>query len=130
MSVNTVLRARQSATFAGAATVCVQPLRGFVSEISIRRSGCVYGSGRSRTARTTVNIEVTAPMPTASVRMTTKVNPGFLRNVRSAYLTSCSAVSTSGRPRRSCWSSRVCVGPPNRRRAVRRASSSDMPRRR
>ena len=31
MSVKTVLRARQSARFAGAASVCVQPLSGFVS---------------------------------------------------------------------------------------------------
>ena len=78
MSVKAVLRARQSARFAGAATVCVQPLSGLVSEISTSRSGCAYGSGRSSTARATVNIAVVAAMPTASVRMATTANAGFL----------------------------------------------------
>src|SRR5436309_3939 len=53
------------------------------------RSLCGYGSGRSITASTTLKIAVVAPMPSASVRTTTVVKPGFLRTERAAYRRSC-----------------------------------------
>src|SRR5437773_963832 len=43
-----------------------------------------YGSGRSRTALTMLKMAVLAPMPSASVRTATKVNPGDLRSWRRA----------------------------------------------
>jgi len=45
-------------------------------------SGWAKGSGRSKTALTTLKIAVLAPMPSASVRMATAVKPEFLRSVR------------------------------------------------
>jgi hypothetical protein len=84
MSVNTVLRVRQSARFAGATTVCVQPRSGLTSVISMRRSGSAYGSGRSRTACATVNIAVAEAIRIASVRMATIANAGFLLRLRHA----------------------------------------------
>ena len=127
MSVNTVLRARQSARFAGAATVCVQPLSGLTSEISTSRSGSANGSGRSSTAWTTVNIEVAAPTPMASVAIVTAANAGCFRSDRNAYRRSCSVVSTIGSVCASRYCSRICIGPPNRTSAARRASSGVMP---
>jgi|SRR5436853_4367104 len=50
-----------------------------------RRDGSGYGSGVSNTVLTSEKIAVLAPMPTASVRTATRVNPGFVRHVRSAY---------------------------------------------
>src|SRR5947199_3401843 len=43
-----------------------------------------YGSGRSRTAFTMLKIAVFAPIPSASVRTATRVNPGDLRTWRRA----------------------------------------------
>src|SRR5437867_10283818 len=43
-----------------------------------------YGSGRSRTALTMLKVAVFAPMPSASVRTATNVNPGDLRSWRRA----------------------------------------------
>ena len=40
------------------------------------------GSGRSNTASTTLKMAGLAPMPRASARITTKVMPGFLNNMR------------------------------------------------
>src|ERR1044071_5876593 len=48
------------------------------------RSASGYGSGRSRTALTTLKIAVFAPMPSASVRMAMNANPGDLRSWRRA----------------------------------------------
>src|SRR5438270_11185794 len=47
-----------------------------------------YGSGRSKTALTMLKIAVFAPIPSASVRTATKVNPGDLRSWRRANLRS------------------------------------------
>src|SRR4029077_4000211 len=52
------------------------------------RSASGYGSGRSRTALTMLNIAVFAPIPSASVRTATRVNPGDLRSWRRANLRS------------------------------------------
>jgi hypothetical protein len=49
-----------------------------------RRSASGYGSGRSRTAFTTLKIALLAPMPTASVATATSVKPGAWRSRRSA----------------------------------------------
>ena len=62
------------------------------------RSMSAYGYGRSITASTTLKIAVVAPMPSASVSMTTAVKPGALRSVRSAKRTSLVTAST-GRDR-------------------------------
>ena len=47
-------------------------------------SGWGNGSGLSRTALTTLKMAVFAPIPSARVRIATKVNPGDLRNCRNA----------------------------------------------
>src|SRR5438876_7788904 len=47
-----------------------------------------YGSGRSRTALTMLKMAVLAPIPSASVRTATKVNPGDLRSWRRVNLRS------------------------------------------
>src|SRR4029077_1135246 len=52
------------------------------------RSASGYGSGRSRTALTMLNIAVFAPMLSASVKTATRVNPGDLRSWRKANLRS------------------------------------------
>src|SRR4029077_20113266 len=52
------------------------------------RSASGYGSGRSRTALTMLNIAVFAPMLSASVKTATRVNPGDLRSWRRANLKS------------------------------------------
>src|SRR5438132_85422 len=62
------------------------------------RSMSGYGYGRSITASTTVKIAVVAPMPSASVSITTAVKPGFFRSARSAQRTSLVTLST-GRTR-------------------------------
>src|SRR5262249_9381562 len=49
-----------------------------------RRFASWYGRGFKRTALTTLKIAVLAPMPSASMRTTTAVNPRFLRDCRSA----------------------------------------------
>src|SRR4029077_3549997 len=51
-------------------------------------SECGYGSGRSNTAFTTLKIAVCAPIPRASTRTATNVNPGDLRSWRRANVTS------------------------------------------
>ena len=48
------------------------------------RSGFEYGSGRSRTALTTLKIAVLAPIPTAIVTMAVNRKPGDLRSDRAA----------------------------------------------
>jgi len=51
---------------------------------SIRRSCSGYGSGRSRTPFTTLNIAELAPMPNARVTMATIVNAGARLKLRPA----------------------------------------------
>jgi hypothetical protein len=46
------------------------------------RSGSGNGSGRSRTAFTTPNIAVDAPMPRASVRMAVSAKVGWRKRLR------------------------------------------------
>src|SRR5215469_8096882 len=57
------------------------------------RSDPGYGSGRSKTAFTTLKMAVFAPMPSASVRTVTAVKPGFFPSMRAAYRRSCQMVS-------------------------------------
>ena len=72
--------------------------------IIARRSGSVYGSGRSSTALTTLKIAVLAPMPRAIVRMAVTVNAGFLRSVRAAKERSLESMegAGAGKGRRGC----------------------------
>src|SRR5207302_3242084 len=58
-----------------------------------------YGSGRSRTALTMLKMAVLAPIPSASVRTATKVNPGDLRSWRRANVRS----FISFGPKRDHW---------------------------
>jgi hypothetical protein len=60
-------------------------------------SGFGNGSGRSSTASTTLKMAVFAPMPKASVKTTTAVNPGFFQSIRSPYRTSRRRVISSPR---------------------------------
>src|SRR4051794_6690362 len=55
---------------------------------STRRSWFGYGNGRSNTASRTLKMLVDAPIPSASVRIATRVKAGDLRRVRNAYLRS------------------------------------------
>ena len=48
----------------------------------ISRSGCGYPRGRRMTPFTIEKIAVLAPMPSASVRTATVVNPGLRRSMR------------------------------------------------
>ena len=57
---------------------------GRVSLILTSRSGSRYGSGRSRTAFTTLKIAVLAPMPSARVSTAIAVNPGERASCRTA----------------------------------------------
>src|SRR6266566_1166707 len=57
------------------------------------RSGSGKGNGRSSTPYTTVKIAVLAPIPRASVRTATAVNPGFFASIRKAYRMSCQSVA-------------------------------------
>src|SRR3989454_12001952 len=58
------------------------------SETNTSRPGSLNGSGRRRTALTTLKIAVFAPMPSASVSTATAVKPGFFSNWRKANLRS------------------------------------------
>ena len=51
--------------------------------IHTRRSGLGYDSGRTSTALTTLNTAVVRPMPSASVSITTALNAGVRRSIRS-----------------------------------------------
>jgi hypothetical protein len=62
---------------------------------STSRSDCGYGSGRSKTASTTLKIAVLAPMPNASVSTVTTANPGLRNSVRIAKRRSLSMRGTS-----------------------------------
>src|ERR1700687_1638904 len=56
------------------------------------RSGSGKGNGRRSTPYTTVKIAVLAPMPRASVKTATAVNPGIFASIRKAYRMSCQSV--------------------------------------
>src|SRR5690242_1454515 len=56
-------------------------------------SGCEYGSGWRRTAFTTVNIPVVAPIPSIRQSTAAAVKLGFLRIIRTANRKSCQSVS-------------------------------------
>src|SRR5436190_22237101 len=62
----------------------------FSSLTSTRRSWFGYGIGRNNTASSTLKIAAEAPMPSASVRIATRVKAGDLTRVRKAYLKSAS----------------------------------------
>src|SRR5436853_7888679 len=51
-----------------------------------------YGSGRSRTALTTLKIAVFAPIPSESAKMAMKVKPGCFSNCRNANRRSSSMI--------------------------------------
>ena len=91
------------------------------------RSASGYGSGRSSTPSTTVNIAAAAPMPSPMVRIAVSENDGTRASERPAIRRS-RLRSRSQAPRSSsAVASRACTTPPNFRRAARRASSGDMP---
>ena len=54
------------------------------SKTETRRSACGYGSARSSTPFTTLNIAVVAPMPSASVATATTLNAGVRASDRAA----------------------------------------------
>src|SRR6187397_1991609 len=53
-----------------------------------RRSGSLYGSGRSSTALVTLKMAVLAPMPSAMVDAAVRVTMGFLRRALAAKMSS------------------------------------------
>src|SRR5580658_477434 len=97
------------------------------SQITTSRSGFRKGSGCSRTALTTLNIAVVAPIPSASVRITTVVNPGVRAKVRAAYATSCLNRSSQAQPHASRASSLSKPALPKERWAAYCASSGGSP---
>src|SRR5436305_1674760 len=64
-----------------------------------------YGSGRSRTALTMLKMAVLAPIPSASVRTATNVNPGDLRSWRRASVRSFISFGT----KRDNWINPQCA---------------------
>jgi hypothetical protein len=61
------------------------PLFVFVALNVTSLSGSGYGSGRSRTVSTTLNIATFAPIPSASVRMATMAKAGAFDSDRRAW---------------------------------------------
>ena len=61
---------------------CVKSKSVLRAQMSRRREEFGKGSGRRTTALTTLNMAVLAPMPRASVRTVTAVNPGDLASSR------------------------------------------------
>ena len=85
MPSNELVRRFHSTTVAAAGSTRSGPLIAVKSsQSSTSRLGSVNGSGFSSTALTRLKIAVFAPMPSASVRIATPVNPGLPRSVRSA----------------------------------------------
>src|SRR5580693_5533620 len=62
------------------------------------RPGSLYGSDCNNTVLITLKIAVFAPMPRASVKIATTVNPGFFLSTRKANFTSCHKVCISRAP--------------------------------
>src|SRR5947199_46089 len=60
----------------------------FSSLTSTSRSWFGYGIGRSKTASSTLKIAADAPMPSARVRIATRVKAGDLTRLRKEYLRS------------------------------------------
>src|SRR4249919_3581418 len=60
-------------------------LGGYPCHTTTSRSGCANGSGANSTLRTTEKMAVLAPIPSASVRTATAVNPGARISSRRAY---------------------------------------------
>src|SRR5439155_7684992 len=88
MLSNDALCRCQSSTFNPELRESVTSRLGLTEAIRTSRSGSRYGSGRSKTALTTLKIAVFAPMPSASVSTATAVKPGFFSNWRKANLRS------------------------------------------
>ena len=122
----TLARRFQSRKF-GALVALTIPGRG-ASQTPTMRSGSANGRGLSRTASTTLNMATLAPIPRASTPTTTALKPGERRTEASPCRKSLSSVSIHRKLRSSRCSSFTCSIPPKLRRAVRRASSGDMPR--
>ena len=74
-----------------------------------RRSGDVTGRPFSISPSTSVKTAVVAPIPRPSTRMSAPVNAGARRNIRSAYVTSCQALSSHGAIHAARASSRASV---------------------
>jgi hypothetical protein len=70
----------QSKKFPG--DVRTRPCPGAVCQSASKRSGSRYGSGLSKTAFTTLNIAVFAPIPSASVSTAIAVTPGRFNSIR------------------------------------------------
>jgi hypothetical protein len=92
-----------------------------------RVSASGYGSGRSRTALTTLKIAVLALMPSASVSTATAAKPGFLRRMRTPWPTSRPNCSSQAPDRTARTCSFHDSTPPSSRRADRRAAADAMP---
>src|SRR6185295_17400788 len=78
--------------------------------LSTTRTSCPAsrkGSERSSTASTMLKIAVFAPMPSASVRITTVAKPGLFQRTRKPYRRSCSRVPMSGKD--AFWINRVAA---------------------
>src|SRR5690242_1348657 len=78
-----------SMTWPGDGPSCGMLMPGARSHRTTSRSGCGYGSGLSRSALTTLNTAVFAPIPIASDATITVVRPAVRLKVRSAYRMSC-----------------------------------------
>ena len=91
------------------------------------RSALGYGSGRSSTPSTTLNIVVVAPMPSPNVSTTAAVKLGRFVKLRAAEVRSWVRRSIIPMPRSSRHASLTCVSPPSAARARRRASSGGAP---
>ena len=57
------------------------PFAGLTETTIVSRSGSGKGSGRRRTAFTTLKMAVLAPIPNASASTATAAKPGFLRSI-------------------------------------------------
>src|SRR6266853_5713130 len=66
---------------------------------STTRAMSLTGRGFRRMALTTVKMVVLAPIPSASDRIATKLNAGFLVSIRMAYRISCQIVCIMKSPR-------------------------------
>ena len=84
MPSNVRLSFRQSMIVANAVFSSCNERRASSVHTRARRPASRYGSGRSITAFTTLNITVLTPIPSVSVSRTTMVNPGFRAKPRAA----------------------------------------------
>ena len=98
--------------------------RAVVENTCTSSSGAGNGSGRSSTARTALKMAAFPPMPTASVRIVIVANPGLRTSVRTAYLMSCSSISSLHRSQRS---QAACTHAPAHRATSRAACGRARP---